>query len=164
IRVLAGDSASAIAESEEARTRLEARLRERPDDGFAMTQLSWVYLALGRKADALRMAHQAAEWLPIEKDAFGGPSFAVGLAQIQARTGEAPEAFKTLRHLLSIPAGIAVSLNRLKIDPVWDPVRSVPEFQQLLAGKDEIGGYPGYGQLKPGDPRFEKIPPTRAPK
>ena len=89
IRVLAGDAASAIAESEEARALLEARLRERPDDGFAMTQLSWVYLALGRNADALRMAHQAAEWLPIEKDAFGGPSFAVGLAQIQARTGEA---------------------------------------------------------------------------
>jgi hypothetical protein len=138
-------------------------LRERPDDGFAMTQLSWVYLALERDADALRMAHQAAEWLPIEKDAFGGPSFAVGLAQVQARTGEAPEAVKTLRHLLSIPAGIAVSVNRLKIDPVWDPIRSDPEFQQLLAGKEEVGGYPGYGQLKPSDPRFEKVLASHAP-
>ena len=164
IRVLAGDAASAIAESEEARTLLEARLRERPGDGFAMTQLSWVYVALGRKADALRMAHQAAEWLPLEKDAFGGPSFAVGLAQIQARTGEAPEAVKTLRHLLSIPAGIAVSVNRLKLDPVWDPIRGDLEFQQLLASKEAIGGYPGYGQLKPGDPRFEKILGSRAPK
>jgi TolB-like protein/Tfp pilus assembly protein PilF len=164
IRVLAGDSASAIAESEEARTHLEARLRERPDDGFAMTQLSWVYVALDRKADALRMAHQAAEWLPIEKDAFGGPSFAVGLAQIQARTGEGPEAVKTLRHLLSIPAGIAVSVNRLKIDPVWDPIRSDPEFQQLLASKEAIGGYPGYGQLKLGDLRVDKIFGSRAPK
>ena len=164
IRVLAGDAAGEKAESEEACALMEARLRERPDDGFAMTQLSWVYLALGRKADALRMAHQAAEWLPIEKDAFGGPSFAVGLAQIQARTGEAPEAVKTLRHLLSIPAGIAVSLNRLKIDPVWDPVRSVPEFQQLLAGREEIGGYPGYGQLKLGDLRVDKIFGSRAPK
>jgi hypothetical protein len=110
------------------------------------------------------MAHQAAEWLPIEKDAFGGPSFAVGLAQIQARTGEAPEAVKSLRHLLSIPAGIAVSPNRLKIDPVWDPIRSDPEFQQLLASKAAIGGYPGYGQLKPGDTRLEKILGSRAPK
>jgi serine/threonine protein kinase/Flp pilus assembly protein TadD len=164
IRVLAGDAAGEKAESEEACALMEARLRERPDDGFAMTQLSWVYLALGRKADALRMAHQAAEWLPIEKDAFGGPSFAVGLAQIQARTGEASEAVKTLRHLLSIPAGIAVSLNRLKIDPVWDPVRSVPEFQQLLAGREEIGGYPGYGQLKLGDLRVDKIFGSRASK
>ena len=53
-------------------------------------------------------------------------------------------------------------MNRLKIDPVWDPIRSDPEFQQLLAGKEEIGGYPGYGQLKSGDPRFEKILATRA--
>ena len=164
IRVLAGDAAGERAESEEACALMEARLRERPDDGFAMTQLSWVYLALGRKADALRMAHRAAEWLPIEKDAFGGPSFAVGLAQIQARTGEAPEAVKTLRHLLSIPAGIAVSLNRLKIDPVWDPIRSDPEFQQLLAGREEIGGYPGYGQLKLGDLRVDNIFGSRAPK
>lgn len=164
IRVLAGDVEGEKAESEEACALMEARLRERPDDGFAMTQLSWVYLALGRKADALRMAHQAAEWLPIEKDAFGGPSFAVGLAQIQARTGEAPEAVKTLRHLLSIPAGIAVSLNRLKIDPVWDPIRSDPEFQQLLAGSEEIGRYPGYGQLKLADLRVDKIVGARAPK
>jgi hypothetical protein len=110
------------------------------------------------------MAHQAAEWLPIEKDAFGGPSFAVGLAQIQARIGEGPEAVKTLRHLLSIPAGIAVSVNRLKMDPVWDPIRSDPEFQQLLASKEAIGGYPAYGQLNLGDLRVDKIFGSRAPK
>ena len=149
IRVLAGDAANATAESEEARALLEARLRERPDDGFAMTQLSWVYLALGRNPDALRMAHQAAEWLPIEKDAFGGPAFSVGLAQIHARTGEAGEAIKILRHLLTIPAGIAISVNRLKIDPVWDPIRHDPEFQRLLSSSEAIGGFPGYGHLKP---------------
>lgn len=164
IRILAGDAAGEKAESEEARALLETRLRDWPDDGYAMTQLSWVYLALGRNADALRVARQAAEWLPIEKDAFGGPAFAVGLAQIQARAGEAEDAVKTLRQLLSIPAGIAVSLNRLKIDPVWDPLRDNPEFQQLLAGKEEVGGLFGYGQLKPGDPRFERILASRAPK
>src|SRR5256885_13863542 len=38
IRVLAGDAAREKAESEEACALMEARLRERPDDGFAMTQ------------------------------------------------------------------------------------------------------------------------------
>jgi TolB-like protein/class 3 adenylate cyclase/Flp pilus assembly protein TadD len=139
IRVLAGDTVNAKADSEEARVLLEARLRERPDDGFAMTQLSWVYVALDRNADALRLAHQAAESLPIERDAFSGPLFAVGLAQIQARTGQPREAVKTLRYLLSIPAGWPLSLKRLKIDPVWDPIRNDMEFQQLLAGNEQIG-------------------------
>lgn len=164
IRVLAGEATADNAESEEARSLLEARLREWPEDGFAMTQLSWVYLALGRSVDALRLARQAAEWLAVEKDAFGGPSFTVGLAQIQARTGEGDEAIKTLRHLLSIPAGIAVSVNRLKIDPVWDPIRNDPGFQELLAGKQEIGTYPGYGQMKSGDSRVESILASSAPK
>ncbi len=104
-----------------------------------MSQLSWVYLALGRNADALRVAHQTAASLPIEKDAYWGPSFEAGLAQIQARAGEPHAAVKTLRRLLSIPAGSSVSLQRLKIDPVWDPIRNDREFQQLLGGKEQIG-------------------------
>jgi hypothetical protein len=49
------------------------------------------------------------------------------------------EAVKTLRQLLSIPAGICISIQRLKIDPVWDPIRNDPDFQQLLAGKELVG-------------------------
>jgi tetratricopeptide (TPR) repeat protein len=138
IRVLAGEAAVG-AESEEARPLLQERLNERPDDLYAMTQLSWIYAALGRKTDALRIAHQAAALLSIERDALNGTLFAVGLAQIQAHTGEKREAVKTLQHLLSIPAGWAVSLKRLQIDPVWDPIRNDPGFQQLLAGKEHVG-------------------------
>ena len=139
ICVLADDNAGARLAGEEARAPLEAKLRERPDDAGVMIQLSWVYVALGRNADALRLAHQRAASLPIEKDAYWGPNFEVGLAEIQARAGEPQEAVKTLRRLLAIPAGTSVSLQRLKIDPVWDPIRNDPEFQQLLAGKEQIG-------------------------
>ncbi|MBA3777153.1 MAG: tetratricopeptide repeat protein, partial [Betaproteobacteria bacterium] len=152
IRVLAGDTASGAAESEEARGILEERLRERPDDGVAMTQLSWVYLALGRHSDAVKMARQSAEWVPIEKDAIAGPVFAVGLAQIYSQIGGAREAVTILRHLLSIPAGIAISVNRLKLDPVWDPIRNNPEFQQLLARGEAVGQQAGYRQAKATDP------------
>jgi hypothetical protein len=44
-----------------------------------------------------------------------------------------------LRRLFSIPAGDSASIQRLKIDPVWDPIRNDPGFQQLLAGKELIG-------------------------
>jgi len=41
--------------------------------------------------------------------------------------------------LLSIPAGVEASIARLKIDPVWDPIRNRPDFQQLLSGPQQIG-------------------------
>ena len=139
LRVLAGQTEAAKLSGEEARPLLEARFRERPDDTFAMTELSWVYLALGRNADALRLSRQAADLIPIEKDALTGPSFQVGLAQIEARAGAPEEAIKRLRRLLSIPAGEVASIARLKIDPVWDPIRNRSDFQQLLSGPEQIG-------------------------
>ena len=139
LRVVAGEPEAAKSVREETLPLLEARLRERPDDTLAMTGLSWVYLALGRKADALRLSRRAADSLSIEKDALWGPIFENGLAQIEARAGAPEEAIKRLRRLLSIPAGQAVSIALLKIDPVWDPIRNRPDFQQLLSGPEQTG-------------------------
>jgi len=139
IRRLAGEPEAAKSMAEEALPLLEARLKERPDDTFAMTEVSWVYLALGRNADALRLSRQAADIISLEKDALAGANFQVGLAKIEARAGAPEEAVKRLRHLLSIPAGGAVSIVGLKIDPVWDPIRSRSDFQQMLSGPEQIG-------------------------
>ena len=133
IRVLAGDVTGAQADADKARELLEARLREHPGEVRSMRALSWVYLALNRKEDAIK--HRPADarvccrprktrcWV------FGNLA---SLAEIQARTGATSEAVDTLRRLLSIPAGETVSIARLKIDPVWDPIRNDPGFQQLL--------------------------------
>jgi len=139
IRLIAGEPEAAKSVGEEALPLLDARLRERPDDTFAMTELSWVYLALGRNADALRLSRQAADTISLEKDALAGANFQMGLAQIEARAGAPEEAIKRLRHLLSIPAGGAASIVGLKIDPVWDPIRNRTDFQQLLSGPEQIG-------------------------
>ena len=139
LRIIAGQTEAAKSTGDQALPLLEARLRERPDDVFAMEELSWVYLARGRDTDALRLSRQAADLISIEKDAVVGPSFQYGLAQIEARAGEPAEATKRLRHLLSIPGGGIVSIARLKIDPVWDPIRDRPDFQQLLLGPEQIG-------------------------
>src|ERR1700693_1403967 len=138
IHVLAGDAAGAQTEAEKARVLVEARLRERPEDTSPLTQLSWIYLALKRNADALKVARQAVSLFPPEKDATQGAAYATGLAEIEARTGETDEAVKSLRWLLSGRAGGFVSIRLLKIDPVWDPIRNDPGFQQLLAGKELI--------------------------
>ncbi|HJW37485.1 MAG TPA: tetratricopeptide repeat protein, partial [Candidatus Udaeobacter sp.] len=137
--LLAGQTEAAKSAGEEALPLLEARLRERPDDTLAMRELSWVYLALGRNADALRLSGEAADLISIEKDASSGPIFQNGLAQIEAHAGAPEDAIKRLRRLLSIPAGHVASIARLKIDPVWDPIRNRPDFQQLLSGPEQIG-------------------------
>lgn len=135
IQVLAGQTAKA--EAEEGRVLLEKELSERPDVLFRRSQLAWVYLALDRKADALRISREAADSLTIEMDAILGAVGQVGLAEVEAWAGETQDATKRLRHLLSIPSGISIA--RLKIDPVWDPIRNHPSFQELLAGKELVG-------------------------
>src|SRR5215469_15727224 len=139
LHVLAGETGAAKSTGEQTLPLLEARLKERPDDTFAMRELSWVYLALGRNADAVRLSRQAADLISIEKDALVGPSFEMGLAQIEARAGAPEEAVKRLRHLLSIPAGGGASIVGFKMDPVWDPIRNRPDFQELLSGPEQIG-------------------------
>ena len=133
IQVLAGQNAAARPECEQARVLLESQRAERPEDRTSVTELAWVYVCLGRYADALRVAQEAAEALPIEKDALFGANFLLGVAQIETHTGHAEEAVRILRQLLAVPAGEYVSVARLKIDPVWDPIRSNPDFQKLLS-------------------------------
>ncbi len=133
IQVLAGQGAAAKSECEQTRTLLEARLAQRPEDRITLTALAWVYVCLGRDGDALRVARQAADSLPVEKDAIAGRTFLAGLAEIEARTGRADEAVKILRQLITAPAGQFISIARLKIDPVWDPIRNDPGFQKLTS-------------------------------
>jgi tetratricopeptide (TPR) repeat protein len=134
IQLLAGHNAAAKPECEQARVLLEARLAERPpEDHTTAAELAWVYVCLGRNEDALRIAREAAESMPIEKDMFVGTDFLVGLAQIEAHAGQSEEAVKILQKLLTIPAGEFISVARLKIDPVWDPIRNDPGFQKLLS-------------------------------
>jgi TolB-like protein/Flp pilus assembly protein TadD len=133
IQVLAGQGAVVKPECDQTRALLEARIAERPEDRISLTALAWVYVCLGRNTDALRVARQAADLLPVEKDALAGPFFLAGLAEIEARTGHVEDAVKIIRQLITVPAGSFVSIARLKIDPVWDPIRNDPDFQKLLS-------------------------------
>ncbi|HEY6070128.1 MAG TPA: tetratricopeptide repeat protein [Chthoniobacterales bacterium] len=139
LRVLAGNATGAQTEAQKALKILEDRARERPNEILTKSELSWVYLALNRKDDALSSSRKAAQLLPPEQDALIGDYNLTGLAEIEARTGEAADAVSIIKQLLSIPAGDSISIARLKIDPVWDPIRNDPSFQKLLTEKELIG-------------------------
>ena len=139
IRVVAGDLAGAQADAHTALPLLEQRLQERPDETATMTELAWVYVALQRNEDAAGIAHRAADVLPPSKDVLAGSGLLIGLAEVSAHCGMAVDAINILHQQLSAPTSGPVSIPLLKVDPMWDPIRNDPEFQQLFSMKEHIG-------------------------
>ena len=124
------DKEKAVSAFERARPIAEKALRESPNDASRHVTLGLILAGLGEKNAAIVEGKRAVELLPESQDAFDGPKMAVHLAQIYAWTGESDEALQLLDRSLSTPNGITVSF--LKLDPIWDPLRSDPRFQALI--------------------------------
>ena len=103
------------------------------------TRVQELIVFAGPLFDAINIARHTLDLLPPEKDAVLGSGNLAALAQIQAQTGATAEAVENLKKLLSIPAGETISIARLKIDPVWNPIRNDPGFQELLTMKEYVG-------------------------
>jgi TolB-like protein/Flp pilus assembly protein TadD len=127
---LLGDKAKAQAAYQRARPLAENLLREGPRDPARHLELAFILVGLNQKEQAIAEGRRAAELLPESKDAFEGPQITTALAQIYALTGERDQAFQLLDRSLNTPNGITVPI--LKIDPVWDTIRSDPRFQALI--------------------------------
>jgi TolB-like protein len=124
------DEAGARAAFLKAKDLLEAQLKESPDAPDMHIQLAKVLAHLGEKDAALAEAWRATELLPESKDALGGPEIAAGVAEVHAILGDNGRAIEILDRLLSRPS--AVTVPGLKVNPIWDPLRSDPRFQGLI--------------------------------
>ncbi|UCC84726.1 MAG: tetratricopeptide repeat protein [Gemmatimonadota bacterium] len=113
-----------------ARAIIERQLQEMPDDHRAHSSLGLAYAGLGRKEAAIREGMLALELMPVSKEAWKGAFRVADLARIYAVVGEHDAAIDQLDYLLSIPG--EESVNLLRIDPSWDPLRNHPRFQALL--------------------------------
>lgn len=127
----AGQNEEARAGFEEARRRLVTALEKRPNEPALLSALATTYAGLGRKEDALREAHRAAEVRPTLEDAVAGPNTALSFAQVLAWTGDKDGALDVLSKIVKIPFG--PSYGDLKLSPMWDDLRNDPRFDQLLA-------------------------------
>jgi TolB-like protein/class 3 adenylate cyclase/cytochrome c-type biogenesis protein CcmH/NrfG len=124
------DEAGARTAFLKAKGLLEAQLKESPDAADMHIQLAKVLAYLGEKDAALAEAQRAAELLPESKDAFGGPEITAGVAEVYCIVGEKGRAIEVLDGLLSRPS--AVTVQGLKVNPIWDPLRNDPRFQALI--------------------------------
>jgi TolB-like protein/Tfp pilus assembly protein PilF len=113
-----------------AKTAAQEKLKRNPDSEEAHLNLAKVLACLGERDSALAEAQRATELLPETKDAFGGPDIMEGVAQVHAILGENDRAIEILDGLLSRPS--AVTAQGLKINPIWDSLRTDPRFQGLL--------------------------------
>ena len=143
---LAGDTAGAKATAEQSRDILERLYRDQSRSPKARahlaTNLSQAYAAMGEKDLALKTAAHAIMLWPRAKDPKVGPAFEENLALIQTIFGENSRAISTLTQLLQTPmVSLLWSLITpalLRLDPLWDPLRSRSRFPKTLRGKAAV--------------------------
>jgi len=115
---------------EEARSILETKIQEQPEDARLHSSLGITYAGLGRKEDAIAEGKLAVKLLPVSKEAWRGLYRVEDLAKIYVMVGEHDEAIDQLDFLLSVPGEMSIPL--LRLDPAWDPLRDHPRFKKLV--------------------------------
>ena len=116
-----------------ARLEQEQIVQQQKDYGPPVCVLGLIDAALGNKEAALQEGRRAMELLPVEKDSIDGQSVRAYFAIIAAWVGEKDLALQQLATAApTYGAAIATSYGMLKLFPFWDPLRGDPRFEKIV--------------------------------
>jgi len=128
---MAKDDQKAHAAFTAARAEQEKIVESQPSFGPPWCVLGLIDAALGRTQEALREGNRAVELVPVKKDAVTGPVMIKYLAMIAAWAGDKDLACERLAIAIRPPSW--VGYGELKSLPWWDPLRGDPRFEKLVA-------------------------------
>ena len=125
-----GASARATAAFRECRDILAQRLIVKPEHARTIAVLAQVDAGLGEKDLAIREAQHAIDLMPISKDIYDGALVLEGLAQVYAWSGDRDRAIGLVQKLVTMPG--YTNYARLKLHPLWIPLRGDPRFEKIV--------------------------------
>ena len=114
-----------------ARAEQERVIQAQPDYAPPLCVLGLIDAALGRKEEALSEGRRAIELLPVEKDAVNGPLMIAYFAMTAAWAGDKDLACEQLDIAVRYPSSL--NYGQLKLSPLWDPLRGDPRFEKIVA-------------------------------
>jgi tetratricopeptide (TPR) repeat protein len=130
-----GDVAGAKEAYTKAREAAQVQVKKDPENAFAYGNLALSEAFLQNRDAALSAMAQAEKLLPETKDTFSGPDISEIAAEVHALLGDASGAVSILHGLLQRPSPVTIQM--LKINPIWDPIRQDPGFQKLMTDHEE---------------------------
>ncbi len=98
--------------------------------------LAVAYAGLGDAASAVSEGQKGMALQPTSEDPFEGPLREEEMARIYALLGNADQAIPILKRWVQVPSATSITPALLRIDPIWDPIRNDPRFQELVAEKN----------------------------
>ena len=114
-----------------ARPEVDKIVHTQPGGAQPLSMLGLIDAELGEKDTAIQEGRSACDMLPVAKDAVYGALLITNLARVYALTGEKDLALEQLDAVNNVPWG--PTYGQLRLDSEWDSLRGDPRFEKLVA-------------------------------